>query len=221
MKNTVRCLLVAALLANAIPTTARADVIRDWNQNMLDAALVPPATNPLVMTRVAAIVESAVFDAVNGIERRYTPIHVEPAAPRGASRRAAAVQAAYATLVILYPAQQSTLAARRTDSLAEIAATENSRSITRGIQWGQTVADGILAWRGTDGFTPPPPPFVGSIDVGKWRPTPPAFLPGAGPQFATMTPWAINSPSQFRPAGAGMAGWILRVVWRRKQWLPG
>jgi phosphoheptose isomerase len=192
---------VAALLANTIPTTARADVITDWNQNMLNAALVPPATNPLVMTRVAAIVQSAVFDAVNGIERRYTPIHVEPAAPRGASRRAAAVQAAYATLVILYPAQQSTLVARRTDSLAGIATTENSQSIARGIQWGQTVADGILAWRGTDGFTPPPPPFMGSLDVGKWRPTPPAFLPGAGPQFATMTPWAINSPSQFRPAG--------------------
>ena len=83
MRNIVRSLLVAALLANTIPTTARADVIRDWNQNMLDAALVPPATSPLVMTRVAAIVQSAVFDAVNGIERRYTPIHVEPAAPRG------------------------------------------------------------------------------------------------------------------------------------------
>ena len=35
MKNIVRALLVAALLANTIPTTARADVIRDWNQNML------------------------------------------------------------------------------------------------------------------------------------------------------------------------------------------
>jgi hypothetical protein len=44
MKNIVRSLLVAALLANAIPT-ARADVIRDWNQNMLDAALVAPATS--------------------------------------------------------------------------------------------------------------------------------------------------------------------------------
>src|SRR5207253_5555187 len=27
------------------------------------------------------------------------------------------------------------------------------------------------------------------------------MAPGAGPQFAYMTPWAINSPSQFRPAG--------------------
>ena len=51
------------------------------------------------MTRVGAIISASVFDAVNGIERRYTSIHVEPAAERGASRRAAAVQAAYAALV--------------------------------------------------------------------------------------------------------------------------
>jgi len=34
-----------------------------------------------------------------------------------------------------------------------------------------------------------------------WRPTPPAFAPGAGPQFAYMTPWVIGAPGQFRPAG--------------------
>jgi len=34
-----------------------------------------------------------------------------------------------------------------------------------------------------------------------WRPTPPALAPGAGPQFAYMTPWVINTPGQFRPAG--------------------
>ena len=70
-----------------------------------------------------------------------------------------------------------------------------------GIAWGQTVADAILAWRSADGFTPPPPPFTGGTNPGQWRPTPPAFLPGAGPQFATMVPWSIESPSQFRPSG--------------------
>ena len=41
----------------------------------------------------AALVQAAVFDAVNGINPRYTPIRVTPAAAPGASRRAAAVQA--------------------------------------------------------------------------------------------------------------------------------
>src|SRR5947209_1610184 len=33
------------------------------------------------------------------------------------------------------------------------------------------------------------------------RPTPPASAPGAGPQYAYMTPWVMLSSSQFRPAG--------------------
>jgi hypothetical protein len=54
---------------------------------------------------------------------------------------------------------------------------------SRGLQWGQAVADAIWAWRSTDGFTPAPPPFLGGTNVGQWRPTPPGNLPGAGPQF--------------------------------------
>ncbi len=191
-------------LAGGLATAARADEVTDWNKIMFEAALVPPATSPIVMTRVAAIVQASVFDAVNGIERRYTPVHVDPAAPPGASRRAAAVQAAYAALVRLYPAQKNALDEKLADSLAAISsgpAAENSESIARGIDWGQTVADAIWAWRSTDGFAPPPPPFLGGTNVGEWRPTPPGFLPGAVPQFAYMTPWAISSPSQFRPAG--------------------
>lgn len=34
--------------------------------------------------------------------------------------------------------------------------------------------------------------------VGAWRPTPLLNAPGAGPQFATMTPWVLLRPSQFR-----------------------
>ena len=191
--------------ASLLTTAARADEVTDWNRIMFAAALqaVPP-TSPLVMGRNAAIVQASVFDAVNGIERRYSAIHIQPAAPPGASRRAAAVQAAYAALVRLYPSQQTALAQQLQASLAAIAsgaAAEHSVSIARGIAWGQAVADAIWAWRSTDGFSPAPLPFTGGTAVGEWRPTPPALLPGAGPQFAGMTPWAILSPSQFRPLG--------------------
>jgi hypothetical protein len=174
----------------------------DWNQTMLKAAHAA-ATSPLLITRNAAIVQAAVFDAVNGIEPRYSAVHVQPAAPRGASRRAAAVQAAYATLVSLYPTQQSTFDAQRAVSLAETLGdwNESPQSVAGGIQWGQKVAEGILAWRSADGFTPAPPPFIGSTSTGMWRPTPPALAAGAAPQFARMTTWAINSPVQFRPGG--------------------
>ena len=196
-------LIISAVVCLCFSVTAKADEVTDWNQH-LQQALLTANQSPIVSSRTCAIVHAAIFDAVNGIERRYTPIHVNPNAPRGASRRAAAVQAAYATLVSLFPAQLDTLNAARQESLAAIASeegVEHSQSIARGIEWGQAVAQAILLWRSTDGFTPAPPPFLGGMAVGQWRPTPPGFLPGAGVQFSYMTPWALSSPAQFRPPG--------------------
>ena len=199
-----RFALVAGLALTGFASApgARADEVTDWNQNMLQAGLVA-RTSPLIMMRVAAIVQASVFDAINGIERRYTPVHVTATAPRGASRRAAVVQAAYASLLKLFPTQKPALDAQLAASLAGIVdeGEDGGQSVERGLAWGQHVADEIWAWRTTDGFTPAPPPFLGGSAVGQWRPTPPGFLPGAGPQFAYMTPWAIQSPSQFRPGG--------------------
>jgi membrane-associated phospholipid phosphatase len=210
MQRRVRTLsfLLAVVFACISATTVRADEVTDWNQILFQAALVAK-TSPLITTRNAAIVQASVFDAVNGIERRYTPIHVKPGAPHGASARAAAVQAAYVSLVNLYPTQQSTFDSARATSLAAILDKKRDRddqqrrqkAVDSGVAWGQEVADAIWTWRSTDGFMPAPPPFTGGTDVGEWRPTPPAFLPGAGPQFAYMTPWVIVTPSQFRPAG--------------------
>src|SRR4051794_37109952 len=178
----------------ALAGAVRADEVTDWHEHML-VALTKGGGNSQIRSRNAAHVSAAVFDAVNGIERRYAPILVPAAAPRGASKRAAAVQAAYAILLSKFPAQADELNAKRAASLAAIG--DGGESIRRGLAWGQFVADAILAWRSTDGFAPAPPPYLGSDEPGKWRPTPPAFAPGAVPQFATMAPWGIESPHQF------------------------
>jgi hypothetical protein len=195
------------LLFAACPWLAKAsapDPVLEWNA-IMNTTVLAGGTNPLVTNRVGALVAGAVFDAVNGVEPRYTPLHVRARAPHGASRRAAAVQAAYAMLVKLYPLQLATLTTQRDASIAALHSTESINSIQSGMAWGQSVADSIFAWRSTDGFLPPPPPFVGVLGIestpaaiGVWRPTPPANLPGAGPQFATMTPWVLRSPSLFR-----------------------
>jgi hypothetical protein len=199
MKTTsVLCLFAAAV------SVASADEVTDWNKALLQALITPPAVAAPLAQRSAAIVQAAVFDAVNGIERRYTPIHVVPAAPPGASQRAAAVQAAYASLVHLFPSQTATFDQQRSISMINISsgsAAENSESIERGVEWGQAVADAIWAWRSTDGFSNVPAPYLGGVAPGQWRPTPPAFAPGLAPQLAVMTPWAILFPSQFRPSG--------------------
>jgi hypothetical protein len=48
--------------------------------------------------RLGVIVHMAIFDAYNGIERRYSPIFVQHRAPSGASRRAAIIAAGYTAL---------------------------------------------------------------------------------------------------------------------------
>jgi hypothetical protein len=200
MKNVIRFALWVAVASGV----ATADEVTDWNRIMLRALLVPPAVAAPLAQRPAAIVQAAVFDAVNGIEGRYTPIHVIPGAAPGSSKRAAAVQAAYASLVRLFPGQTATFDLERALSLIGVTsgpAAEHSESIERGIEWGQTVADAIWAWRSTDGFTNMLPPFLGGPALGQWRPTPAAFAPGLAPQLANVIPWAIASPSQFRPAG--------------------
>jgi len=197
--------------------TARADVVTEWNEAAFRAALVANSS-ALNMTRFVTIVEAAVFDAVNGIDRRYTPIHVDPAGPAGASRRAAAVQAAYAILVKLYgqgglflPNQQQALDAKLTASLAEIAARESMASIDSGRTWGQTVANAIWASRLTDGFANVVA-FPGNTALGQWRQTPNDPYPGTSAagigykQFSEMKPWVITSPSQFRPGGPPALG---------------
>jgi hypothetical protein len=181
-----------------------ADEIAHWNHIMLEATLTPPATPAPFSTRSTAIVQAAVFDAVNGIDPQYTPIFVARTGPRHASKRAAAVQAAYAILIRLYPAQSDMLEQQRSASLAGLSrgwGAERSDAIQRGIDWGQTVADAIWAWRSNDGFSDTPPPFTGGTAPGEWRPTPPALAPGLAPQLAHVTPWVMRSPSQFRPSG--------------------
>ena len=77
---------LAAAVALGAPGLAKADTVTDWNRTLiagLEAAKLPPPPS----MRIGAIVQSSVFDAVNGIERRYTPYHVEPAAPRGCLTR--------------------------------------------------------------------------------------------------------------------------------------
>src|SRR5579862_9138706 len=195
MKHIVRLMLCASLACGI----GMSDELTDWNQLLLTSMLTAPVTPAPVTSRVAAIFQSAVFDAVNGIDRRYTPIYVPAAAAPGASRRAAAVQAAYAMLVNLFPAQKAAYDQQKAASLAAI--TDAPDAVQAGVSWGQNVADQIWAWRSQDGFSNAPPPYMGGTDPGQWRPTPPAMAAGLDPQLATVTPWVIRRPSQFRPPG--------------------
>lgn len=176
------------------------DPVVEWHKIFNGATLATvPIPNSLTTSRSAALVSVSVFDAINGVDRWYAPYLVTDRAPARTSKDAAAIQAAYAILLKLYPAQGMTLTARRNASIARLIAVERSKSVQLGVSWGQHVADTIWSARQSDGLTPAMAPFMGSATIGFWRPTPPANSSGSGPQFATMTPWVLMRPSQFRP----------------------
>ncbi len=173
-----------------------------WNRIMLATFATASVPAP-AGTRLGATVQAAVFDAVNGIEPRYTPIHVAPAAPDGASRQAAAVGAAYAALVALFPSQKATLDADLAASVASLNKGEgdSNAGVATGLAWGNAVAGLIISWRATDGFNSVLPPYVQGSAPGDWQPTPGGSGPPKFRTLAITTPFAMTSPSQFRPAG--------------------
>ena len=160
--------------------------VLEWNQIFIDTLIATNTANSSSQ-RLGAIVHTAIFDAFNGIEQRYTPIFVQTKAPDASSRRAAVIAAAHTALVGLFPSQQAALDASYTASLAALSddcddrghsATRAARCtsrIERGIAWGTEVAQAVLVWRASDGFSASYPPFTGGTAVGQWRPTPPAM----------------------------------------------
>ena len=119
-------------------------------------------------------------------------------APRGAHRRAAIVQAAYVTLKSFYPAQLIRFDEQRALSLAEFRG-DDWTAVQRGLEWGEHVANQILAWRETDGFSDPVPPFTGTgAAIGQWESATSTSM-SAG-NLAFTAPFVLTSNTQFQSA---------------------
>lgn len=186
-------MMLAIGLASAVPSTARADAVTDWNVIMQATVLVAP-TNPNLQTRWGAITQLAVFEAVNSIEKHYEPYLGIIDAPAGASPEAAAIAAAHRTLVTLRPGSAAALDAARTVSLAAIT---DGPAKDAGILVGEYAAFLMLLLRSDDGWDAVVP-YTPGTEPGKWRPTPPALAPALLPQWGQVTPFGLKNGSQFR-----------------------
>jgi hypothetical protein len=198
--------VMAFQLPSATPCLAGADnpdQVLEWNQIFIDTLIATNTANSS-SPRLGAIVHAAIFDAYNGIEKRYTPIYVSDPAPAGASRRAAVIAAAYTTLVNLFPSRQVQLDASYAASLAALSDDDDDgdggQSRERGIGWGTDVANVILGLRANDGFSRTYPPFTGGTATGQWRPTPPTFGPMSAQSLAFTDMFVLDSNTQFVPA---------------------
>ncbi len=184
------------VLAGIAGGVASANVVTDWNDALL-VSVRAARTNPPVMTRNAAMMNVAIYDAVVAIAGGYERYLVTSSAPAGASAEAAAAAAAHRVLSARYPADLA-----RFDALLaqHLQAVVDQAAATAGTAWGQQVADAVIAARSNDGattvvtYTPP----VGAL---WWLPTPPAFAPPLLPNWPRVRPWASADGAQCRSAG--------------------
>lgn len=181
---------------NNFATHISGNPVTGWNATLLEAVRTDNTAPPLA-SRNMAMVHAAIYDAVNSISKKYSPYRVNIDAPAGASAEAATAAAAHRVLVSVYPAQAVKFNEAYASSLAKI---PDGKSKDDGIALGQKVADQIITWRSTDGASKVVE-YIPKTDPGSWVPTPPALAPGLSPQWPEVTPFAMTSGSQFRPAG--------------------
>jgi hypothetical protein len=203
--NRVRLAAFAGVAAAFLvaPAVAQADVIGQWNAiAQTETVLLRPTAHG--ETRGIAMVEGAVYDAVNAIDRGYEPYLIdldEVGAQPWGSRDAAAATAAYRVLLAITPeARHAGLDAAYASTM--VAIPDAAPIKQEGIDAGEAAAAAMLAFRQNDGFLAPFSPVIGS-DPGDWRPigwpSAPVFDPDGW--VGNEKPFLIESPSQFRSHG--------------------
>jgi hypothetical protein len=186
-----RIAALAALFLLASPSLARADAVRDWNVRATNAILAANQA-PQVTVLTYAMVQGAVYDAVNAIDgthHAYLPI--APANPWD-SEDAAAATAAYRVLSSLFPAQSFDLAYQ-----ASLASIPGGPAKDGGVAAGERAAAAMLAARANDGRGAPFPVPIGA-EPGEWRPTPPAFIVDPTAWLANVLPFVVPSVSMLQ-----------------------
>ena len=183
-------------VVRARAASSQPDQVIQWNQE-LQKVLVAPGAQPgsIHPTRTMAITQIAVYDAVNGIVGHRDPLLVDVGRAPGASPDAAAASAAHTVLDALLPSQSASIDAFFQSSLSQIGSGE---SVDRGVVYGEQVANAVLAARANDGATVTPPVFTPLTGPGEYQLTPPAFPPAGFTQTRNVTPFVLDSASQFR-----------------------
>ena len=196
-RRAVGVLLGAAALCWLIaPAHARADTVTDWNAYASTAIVVNAGQPPPAAVLSFAMVQGAVYDAVNAIDRGHRPYLSQPAATPTDSKEAAAATAAFRVLVGLFPTQQSTLQPLYDASLAAVKDTPLGAKAA-GVAIGEATAAAMLAARADDGRFGPFPPVIGTTP-GVYRPTPPLFAPDPAPWVANVRPFLIPDVEMLR-----------------------
>ena len=195
--------LIAALLVSlGAPAAARADAVTQWNINA-STAIFAAGPTAHASTLSFAMVQGAVYDAVNGIDGGYQPYLIKPVADPGDSKDAAVATAAYRVLVAVVPASQTValanLATQYSNALDAIPA---GPAKAGGIAAGEIAAAAMLVARASDGRNPTTPfPFVFGTSPGVWRVSPPLTAPDPAAWVGNVTPFLVPNVEMLRTDG--------------------
>ena len=182
-------LAAACLLSTGVMLPARANVVTEFNAIALSCI---PRGGPATALDIA-LVQAAVHDAVQAIEQRYEPYFSSPTATGTESKAAAAAAAAYWVL------SDNRVCPDTIQPTLETAYAPYLAGNDPGLVVGKAAAEALLKTEyreaTTAAFTPP-------VGIGQWQPTPPGNLPMTFVYVATLKPFVMDSPSQFRPGPA-------------------
>jgi hypothetical protein len=179
---------IVPLLATGLVLSAasRADVITDW-----DIKATAVASSAALGQRELAIVDLAMFDAVNSVTPVYRPYLVRAPLRGPTSAVAAAASAAATALSALHPQQSETFQTDLQKYLLTVSAPVDE--IQRGIDVGKFVAERIVAARAADGAT--------GTDLYRPQTQPGQYVPTAtmvGSTWPSMPPFVLKRSEQFR-----------------------
>src|SRR5688572_6437579 len=194
---TVSLALSLVVASPSKPPAPPVDVVSRFNQVALEAGR---AQSLLMQARALAIVHAAMFDAANGIDRRFEPYLVDerPATttkPDPVAPVAAAAGAAHAALVALYPERRGTIDVALNAALASI---PKGAACDDAVAFGATIADKIVSSRRNDGAIPARPElatYANGKDAGRWR----AEVPALAPHWGGVAPFLVDDVAAFAP----------------------
>ena len=193
--RTILAAMMGVWLAVGAAVPACANVITDWDEKAIAAvaplASVPSPYTPYAAYRMMGMVHAAMFDAVNSIDRRHRPYLVQLPADPATSKEAAAAAAAAAVLTTI---DVKTAGEMKVALASYLASIPDGEAKSAGVKLGEAVAAKVVAARANDGSD--------ADDDYRPRTAPGVYVPTPtmrGPMWPRVKPFALASPSQFRP----------------------
>ncbi|MCB1125992.1 MAG: phosphatase PAP2 family protein [Verrucomicrobiae bacterium] len=175
-----------------VAQTARANGVLDWNRLALDAVRDSNSA-PTLSTRNLAILNLAMWESFNAVDRSCQPYHFLLEPPADTSPEAALMGAGHQAIRLLYPSYSA-----RADALlaAWMEATPATGARADGVAFGAEVAGRMHDLRAGDGAATQVP-YIPSEAPGQWRRTPPFFRPPLDPHWRYVTPFALREIEPF------------------------